>query len=153
MNKQTPTHPQRNKKRTCSLTEDPIAILLIDDRPMVAEAVRRMVAPEEEIRFHYCEDATQALQMAMDLKPTVILQDLVMPEIDGLMLLRFFRANPATRDLPIIVLSIYEDPKLKAEAFATGANDYLVKLPDRIELIARIRYHSKAYINLSLIHI
>src|SRR5262249_60114566 len=37
---------------------------------------------------------------------------------------------------------------VKAEAFALGANDYIVKLPDRIELLARIRYHSKGYINL-----
>ena len=36
---------------------------------------------------------------------------------------------------------------MKSEAFAAGANDYLVKLPDTIELIARVRHHSKAYIN------
>ena len=48
----------------------------------------------------------------------------------------------------MIVLSAKEEPKTKAEAFGLGANDYLVKLPDRIELLARIRYHSKGYINL-----
>jgi sigma-B regulation protein RsbU (phosphoserine phosphatase) len=46
------------------------------------------------------------------------------------------------------VLSSKEEPIVKADAFALGANDYLVKLPDKIELIARIRYHSKAYISL-----
>ena len=45
------------------------------------------------------------------------------------------------------MLSSKEEPVIKAEAFARGANDYLVKLPDKIELIARIRYHSKAYLN------
>ena len=48
----------------------------------------------------------------------------------------------------MIVLSTKEEPTIKAEAFALGANDYLVKLPDRLELLARIRYHSKGYINL-----
>ena len=48
----------------------------------------------------------------------------------------------------MIVLSTKEEPTTKAKAFAVGANDYLVKLPDRIELLARIRYHSKGYINL-----
>ena len=48
----------------------------------------------------------------------------------------------------MIVLSTKEEPAVKAEAFALGANDYLVKLPDRLELLARIRYHSKGYINL-----
>ena len=46
------------------------------------------------------------------------------------------------------MLSTKEDPTVKAEAFALGANDYIVKLPDRLELLARIRYHSKGYINL-----
>jgi sigma-B regulation protein RsbU (phosphoserine phosphatase) len=48
----------------------------------------------------------------------------------------------------LIVLSTKEEPTVKAEAFALGANDYIVKLPDRLELLARIRYHSKGYINL-----
>src|SRR6185295_19233745 len=47
----------------------------------------------------------------------------------------------------IIVLSAEDDAETKSNAFAVGANDYLVKLPDRIELIARIRYHAKAYSN------
>jgi sigma-B regulation protein RsbU (phosphoserine phosphatase) len=71
-----------------------------------------------------------------------------MPELDGLTLVRFIRANPATRDTPLIVMSSKEEPLTKAEAFALGANDYLVKLPDKIELIARVRYHSRGYINL-----
>jgi phosphoserine phosphatase RsbU/P len=48
--------------------------------------------------------------------------------------------------VPMIVLSTKEEPVIKAEAFAVGANDYLVKLPDKVELIARIRYHSKGYV-------
>ncbi len=46
------------------------------------------------------------------------------------------------------MLSTKEEPAVKAEAFALGANDYIVKLPDRLELLARIRYHSKGYIAL-----
>jgi len=65
-----------------------------------------------------------------------------------LMLVRFFRANAATRNIPLIALSTKEEPKVKADAFALGANDYLVKLPDKLELVARIRYHSKGYISL-----
>ena len=78
----------------------------------------------------------------------MILQDLVMPDIDGLTLVKNFRANEATRETPMIVLSTKEEPAVKAEAFALGANDYIVKLPDRLELLARIRYHSKGYIAL-----
>jgi len=130
------------------LTEHEITVLLIDDQEMIGEAVRRMLSGEHDIVFHYCQDPARAIKTALELTPTVILQDLVMPEIDGLTLVKFFRANSRTRDIPLIVLSTKEEPKIKAEAFALGANDYLVKLPDKIELIARIRYHSKGYINL-----
>lgn len=121
-------------------------VLLVDDQPIVAEAVRRMLADESDISFHYCSDPTKAIEEANRLAPTVILQDLVMPELDGLTLVKFFRVNPKTREIPLIVLSTKEEPIIKAQAFAIGANDYLVKLPDKLEMIARIRYHSKGYI-------
>src|SRR5262245_32131699 len=123
-------------------------VLLVDDQAIVGESVRRMLASESDLAFHFCQDPTRAIETANGAGPTVILQDLVMPDIDGLMLVKFFRANRATRDVPMIVLSSKEEPVIKAQAFALGANDYLVKLPDPIELIARIRYHSRAYLAL-----
>ncbi len=131
-----------------SMHEYRITVLLIDDQRMVAEAVRRALSEEEDIDFHYCQNPTKAINVAAEVKPTVILQDLVMPEIDGLMMVRFFRVKPETAQVPIIVLSTKEEPEIKSEAFSLGANDYLVKLPDKVELIARIRYHSRSYINL-----
>ncbi|MBX9654057.1 SpoIIE family protein phosphatase [bacterium] len=129
-------------------TPRPLVVLLVDDQLMVGESVRRMIADQPDIEFHYCQDPMKAIEMANAVRPTVILQDLVMPEIDGLQLVRFYRANPATRQTPMIVLSSKEEPAIKAKAFALGANDYLVKLPDKLEVVARIRYHSQAYINL-----
>lgn len=131
-----------------SLTAHGITVLLVDDQAIVGDAVRRMLLPEKDIVFHFCQDPMRAVPMAVEIRPTVILQDLVMPDIDGLTLVRFFRSHPKLRDIPLIVLSSKEEAVTKAEAFGLGANDYLVKLPDRIELVARIRYHSKAYISL-----
>ena len=125
-----------------------IRVLLVDDQAFVGESVRRMLRDDPDIDFHFCQDPTRAIPEANRLRPTVILQDLVMPEVDGLLLVKFYRANPGTRDTPMVVLSSKEEPVVKAKAFALGANDYLVKLPDKIELIARIRYHSAAYRNL-----
>src|SRR5262249_18408488 len=101
-----------------SLPRHATKVLLVDDQAIIGEAIRRMLAPEKDIVFQYCNDPTAALQVANKFAPTVILQDLVMPDIDGLMLVRFFRANAATRDIPLIVLSTKEEPKIKAEAFA-----------------------------------
>jgi sigma-B regulation protein RsbU (phosphoserine phosphatase) len=125
-----------------------VTVLLIDDQPIIGEAVRRMFAGEEGIAFHFCRNAPEALEAAARTSPTVILQDLVMPEIDGLELVRRFRADERFRDVPIIVLSTKEEAAVKAEAFALGANDYIVKLPDRLELLARVRYHSRGYVAL-----
>lgn len=125
-----------------------VSVLLVDDQAIIGEAVRRMLTQEAGVTFHYCGDANEAVEMAERIQPTVILQDLVMPGVDGLVLVSQYRSNPKLRDLPIIVLSSKEDPKIKSQAFAIGANDYLVKLPDVVELIARIRYHSRAYLAL-----
>src|SRR5689334_14141136 len=125
----------------------PTMVLLVDDQAIIAEAVRRALANLPDVNFHYCPEGQNALAVANDLKPTVILQDLVMPGVNGLELLKLYRANPSTRDVPVVVLSTKEDPKIKAEAFELGANDYLVKLPDRVELVARIRFHSQFYLS------
>lgn len=130
------------------LPDFPITVLLIDDQKIVAVAIKKMLSDQHDISFFYCSDSKEALRMIEEVKPTVILQDLVMPDVDGLTLVKIYREMPSTLHIPIIVLSSKEEPQIKAKAFALGANDYVVKLPDRIELIARIRYHSISYIRL-----
>ncbi|HLP75664.1 MAG TPA: ATP-binding protein, partial [Candidatus Paceibacterota bacterium] len=124
-----------------------IVVLLVDHQIAVSESIRLALTNQSDIDFHYCQKPDEAIPAANLLKPTVILLDLVTPGSDGLMLVNQIRMNPATRETPIIVLSGNDNPHVKSHAFAVGANDYLIKLPDKIELIARIRYHSKAYLN------
>lgn len=120
-----------------------ILVLLVDDQPIIHEAIRAMLRSETDMEVHACADPTEAIRVADRLAPTIILIDLVMPEVDGLTLLKFFRANPSTHETPMIVLSSREEPPVQARAFSLGANDYLVKLPDPSELIARIRHHAR----------
>jgi two-component system chemotaxis family response regulator WspR len=130
-----------------ALDDSHSVVLLVDDQLMIGETVRRALADEPNIVFHFCSEPSAAVMTAEHIAPTVILQDLIMPRADGLALVREYRALEATRHTPIIVLSTREDPTTKRDAFAAGANDYIVKLPDKIELIARIRYHSQAYLS------
>jgi sigma-B regulation protein RsbU (phosphoserine phosphatase) len=123
-------------------------VLLVDDQLIIGEAVRRILAAEQGIEFHFCQKGQEALATAARLKPTVILQDLLMPDADGLDLVRGYRQQEASRLTPLIVLSSKEEGTTKAEAFARGANDYIVKLPDPVELVARIRYHTRGYLSL-----
>src|SRR5213080_398342 len=74
-----------------------VMVLLVDDQAMVCEAVRRALANQTDIDFHYCAEARDAISLANQIKPTVILQDLVMPGIDGLTLVSQFRSNAATK--------------------------------------------------------
>ena len=129
------------------LTDRPV-VLLVDDQMIIGEAVRRILAAQPDISFHFCQKGADAIATAARIAPTVILQDLVMPDADGLDLVRGYRQQSATALTPLIVLSSKEEGATKAEAFARGANDYIVKLPDPVELVARIRYHSRGYLSL-----
>lgn len=123
-----------------------IMVLLVDDQVLVGESLRRMLATQDDIDFHFCSDAATALGQAQRIRPTLIFQDLVMPNVNGLDLVKAYRADPHLQAVPVIVLSVRDEPEAKLQAFASGANDYLVKLPDRLEMLARIRYHSSAYL-------
>lgn len=119
-----------------------ILVLLVDDQRFVHLVLGRLLASEPDIQLHGCEDATAAISEANRVKPAVILQDLVLPGIDGLTLVGMFRSNPTTAATPIIVLSGNDDPDSRAQARAAGADDYLVKLPAKHDLVARIRVHA-----------
>ena len=124
-----------------------VRVLLVDDQLIIVEAVRRMLRGHADIELHYVTDPLTALAAARMYRPTVILQDLVMQGGDGFQLIQAYKDDETLGAVPVIVLSTKEEAKLKAHAFAVGAHDYLVKLPDQLELVARIRHHSAGYIS------
>ncbi|WP_245844931.1 response regulator [Noviherbaspirillum humi] len=130
----------------CVLGQQQTKVLLIDDQVIVAEMISDMLHGQPDFSLDYVPDAKQALDNALLFKPTVVLVDLKMPAIDGFGLIRLFRNHPETRQLPIILLSSEESPENKVQGFSVGANDYLVKWPNKLELVARLRYHSSAHI-------
>jgi len=135
----------RSKSVSLTVTTPIHRVLLVDDQAMIGEAVRRLLADEHDVAFEFCREWERAIEVAAAFGPTVVLQDLIMPGIDGLEMVGHFRRDAATAEVPVIMLSAREEPVVKARLLEAGANDYLVKLPDRIELVARIRVHSDAY--------
>jgi len=119
----------------------PIIVLLVDDQRFVGAALGHLLAGEPDIDLHCCHQATSAIAMANRLHPSLILQDLVMPDVDGLTLVGMFRANEATVRTPVIVLSGDDSASHRTRALEAGANDYLVKLPAREDLVSCIRRH------------
>ena len=114
----------------------PMRVLIVDDQAMIAEAVRRMLLPHPDIELIACLKGSEAVAKVAEVKPDVILQDLVMPDADGLDLVSAYRRDPSLARTPLIVLSSKEEATTKAEAFLRGANDYLVKLPDPVEPVS-----------------
>jgi two-component system chemotaxis family response regulator WspR len=124
-----------------------IRILMVDDQPVILAALARMLGSDKEFEIRAVSDPTKALEQALEFDPAVILQDLVMDGLDGLTLLKRYRAHPQLTEVPVVMLSAAEEPETKVEAFRCGANDYVVKLPTALELAARIRYHGRAFHN------
>ncbi len=118
-------------------------VLLVDDQPIVEAALRRLLSPFADIELVAVQDADAGFALALARRPDVILQDLVMPGVDGMEQIRRIRANHDLADTPLVVLSADSEPATKNQCFELGANDYLVKLPDPLELVARIRYHGR----------
>jgi DNA-binding NarL/FixJ family response regulator len=117
----------------------------VDDQRFIGLALQRLFATEPDITLHCCETAQDAVSRANAIEPTIILQDLVMPGISGLELVGLYRRNATTAGTPIIVLSGNEDAGYRDRSLAAGANDYLLKLPAKEELIACIRAHAAGH--------
>jgi len=122
-------------------TQRPIKVLLVDDQRFVSVMVRHALASQRDIEVHWCERATDAIEHANRLLPDLIFQDLVMPDIDGLTLLRGYRTSPPASQARVIVLSANDDEPTRRQAMEAGADDYLIKLPKAVDLLACIRRH------------
>lgn len=123
-----------------------IRVLLVDEHETVAEAFRDMLAPHDDIEFFACTCGApaHALNLAKRVRPSVIFQDSILADVSGPDFVGMLRAEPDLADVPVVVLSSTDEPAAKAEAFASGADDHMMKLPADIEVVARIRYHSRA---------
>lgn len=124
-----------------------VRLLMVDDSKFICASIKQLLSSEKYIQITFCNKPLQALELAKQYNPTIVLMDLEMPEISGLELLTIFRNDDFTQEIPVIILSGISDVSVKAKAFALGANDYMEKEMDKIELISRIQYHSKSYLN------
>jgi CheY-like chemotaxis protein len=112
-------------------------ILLADDNADMRDYVARLLRPVYEIEA--VRDGQEALDSARALRPDLILSDVMMPCMDGFGLLAGIRADPALRDLPVILLSARAGEEARLEGLDAGADEYLVKPFSARELLARLR--------------
>lgn len=113
------------------------SVLLIDDDRLIHEAVDRDLAGRVDRVLHSMEPE-QGLRMALQERPAVILLDLNLPRMDGLKVCRHLKETPATRDAPILFLTVDGRVQHLARALEVGGTDYIRKPFDPLELRARV---------------
>ena len=115
-------------------SRDGRTVLVIDDDPNVVELLRENLA-EAGYRVVGARDGDEGLAEARAIRPDSIVLDVVMPRKDGWQVLHELKADPATRDIPIVLLSVVDQKNL---GYRLGAADYLVKPFEREALLAAL---------------
>ncbi|MFQ1002125.1 ATP-binding protein [Modestobacter sp. SSW1-42] len=117
---------------------DPSAtVLVVDDNADMRTYLTRLLAPIW--RVVTCADGEEALAAVAEHRPDVVVTDVMMPRVDGFELLQRLRADPATRAVPVLMLTARAGQEAAVEGFAAGVDDYLAKPFQAAELVARLR--------------
>jgi len=115
-------------------------ILVVDDTDsMRVSIVRQLKVYGFDVVS--AEHGLEGLRLARQEKPDLILSDIMMPEMDGIEMTSTLRTYPEFESIPILVLTALPDLKKKVAAFDAGADDFIPKPYDDIELLARVRSH------------
>ena len=111
--------------------------MIVDDNSDMRAYLTRLLSPHWQVET--VDSGTKALERVRDHPPDLLIADVMMPGLGGLELLGALRADPATRELPVIVLSARAGEEAAIEGLAAGADDYLAKPFSSRDLIARVR--------------
>jgi len=111
-------------------------LLIIDDEPEVREAIRGVLYDRFDV--FTASNGRDGLKIACENRPDVILLDIIMPEMDGIAVCRSLRANPATQDISIIMMTATQDDDRRARALLAGADDLASKPFRPREFLVRI---------------
>lgn len=111
-------------------------ILVIDDNKMSLR-LSKHVFERAGYEVHLAENGSEGLAKANEIKPNVIILDIMMPDVDGLQVCEKLRANRSTARIPIIILSAKGEIEDKLSGFEAGADDYVQKPVAPRELVAR----------------
>ena len=113
-------------------------ILVVDDDP-ASRTWARVILQHAHYTVREAQHADEALAALAAQVPDLILLDVMLPGMDGFELTARIRENPALATVPIILLTVLDDPASKVHGLEAGANDFLIKPPERNELLARVR--------------
>jgi DNA-binding response OmpR family regulator len=115
----------------------PARILIAEDTPQSAELLEAYLS-DTDYELRIASDGEQTLQMVAGWKPDLILLDIMMPRISGFEVCKRLRANPATHDIAILMITALDQHADIERAVEAGTDDFLVKSVNKAELVHRV---------------
>ncbi len=119
-------------------TQKRIKILVVDDEKDFIDAVRSLLE-ERGYSIDYANDGIGALEIVKKDIPDLILLDIVMPNMDGITLLKKLKEKNETKDIPVIMLTVKDGQANRNLGLETGAYEYISKPYDSLVLLRQIR--------------
>jgi DNA-binding response OmpR family regulator len=127
----------RTRPRSDDVTT-PARILITEDNPQGAELLEAFLA-ETTLETKVAANGEEALRLVTDWKPDVVLLDIMMPRLSGFEVCRSIRANPATRNIGVIMVTALDQHADIDRAVDVGTDDFLTKPIHKAELLLRLR--------------
>jgi putative two-component system response regulator len=113
-------------------------ILVVDDDAAVRASLAKLLQ-SEGLQVATAGNGSGALKAIQQVRPDVVLLDVLMPDLNGYQVCHAIKTNPATRLIPVVLLTGLSATDDRVQGLEAGADDFLTKPPDRIELLARVR--------------
>jgi signal transduction histidine kinase len=131
--------PERESTELAGPSINAPLALVVEDNPELRVFISNVLAVRYRVRA--TSDGKKGVQLALEVRPDVVVSDVAMPEMDGLELCRQLRAQPETRATPILLVTARTEVSSVLEGFEAGASDYIHKPFHGHELLARVDVH------------
>ncbi len=120
------------------MNETKAQILIVDDQLSTRDVLKGLLT-NQSYNLAFAANGEDALAKAAELLPDLILLDVMMPEMDGFEVCRRLRANPLLMDAPVIMVTALDDLKSRLQGIEAGADDFITKPFNTVELLARVK--------------
>ena len=117
----------------------PQQVLIVDDTEINLILFGALIKKMDDCEAHVFSDSRQALAWATQNVPDLVIVDYMMPELDGIELIRLIRDLPGRKQVPILMITANDQKQVRYRALDLGANDFLTKPIDKVEFLARVR--------------